>query len=129
MGSTTLVVNSYDNKSALIRAKIHPEAVKMRWKQVDLISRLSDVYQSLYSVIYLVHVHGHQNSGRQASTLTPLASLNVRLDSLTEHIMAEFLILSAKRDTMAIEILYIHRMQSVSIHGYPIHSNISQYIA
>ena len=29
--STTLVINSYDNKSALRRATIHPEAVKLIW--------------------------------------------------------------------------------------------------
>ena len=46
-GITTLVVNSCDNISSLRRATIHPEAVKSIWKQVDLISRLSDVYQSM----------------------------------------------------------------------------------
>ena len=39
--STTLVVNSCDNISALRKASIHLEAVKSRWKQADLISRLS----------------------------------------------------------------------------------------
>ena len=64
--STTLVINSYDNISSLRRTTIHTEAVKLRWKQVDLISRLSDVYQSMDSGVYLVHFYGHHNSGRLA---------------------------------------------------------------
>ena len=85
LGSTTLLFNSCNNISALRRATIHPEAVKYRWKQVDLISRLYYVYQSMDSGMSLVHIYGHQNSGRLASTLTSLASLNVRLDAPAEH--------------------------------------------
>ena len=66
--------------------------------------------------MYLIHVHGHQNSGRPSSTLTPLASLNMGLDTQVEHIMAEFLLSSAKINTMAIVILNLHGMPSVSIH-------------
>ena len=80
--STTLVVNIYDYISALRRATIHPEAVKLIWKKVGLVSHLSGVYQSMYFGMYLVHVRGHHNSGRPGSTLTSLASLNVRLDAL-----------------------------------------------
>ena len=79
---TTPVVNSCDNISALKRATIHPEAVKSRWKQVDLISSIYDVYHSMGSGISLVHIPGHQNSGRPVSTLTPLAYLNIILDAL-----------------------------------------------
>ena len=48
-GSTTFVVNIYDNIGALRLATIRPEAVKSRWKQVHLMSRLSGVYQSMES--------------------------------------------------------------------------------
>ena len=37
VGRTTLVVNSCNNISAVRLATIHPEAVKLRWKHVDLI--------------------------------------------------------------------------------------------
>ena len=81
------------------------------------------------SVISLVHVYGHQNRGRPASTLTPLAFLNLRLDALSEHIMAAFLLSSATRNTMAIGISDYHRILSLSIHGSPVHSNITHSIA
>ena len=77
----------------------------------------------------MVHVHGHQNSRRPASTLTTLASLNVRLDALEEQSMAAFLIPSAKINTIAIGLSDPHGMPSILIHGSPIHSNISQSIA
>ena len=102
VGSTTLVVNVCNNISALKWSTIHPEAVELTWKQVDLISRLSDVYQSMDSGMYLVHVHRHQNSGIPESTLIPLAYLNIQLDTIAEHIMAEFLISSVRRNKMAI---------------------------
>ena len=59
LGSATLVVKSCDNISSLIRATIHPEAVKPRWKQVYHISRLSDVYQSMDPGFYMVHFYRH----------------------------------------------------------------------
>ena len=97
LGITTLIVNTCDNTSTLRLATIHPEAVKSRWKQVDLTSCLSDFYQSMDSGMSRVHIYGHRSSRRPASTLTPLASLNVRLDSLAEHIMASLLISSVKK--------------------------------
>ena len=75
-GRTTLVVNSCDNIRTLRRASIHPEAVKLRWKQVELITCLSDAYQSIDSGMSLVHVYRNHNSGNPESTLTPLAPLN-----------------------------------------------------
>ena len=92
LGSTTLVVNSCNNINVLRQATIHPEEVKPRWKKVDLISRLSDVYQSIDSGMSLVHVYGHQNSGKLASTLTPLSYLNAILEKLAAHIMASFML-------------------------------------
>ena len=56
LGSTTLVVNSCDNISALRRATIHPEPVKLRWKQVDLISRL---YIKIYYPMATNHTSAH----------------------------------------------------------------------
>ena len=76
----------------------------------------------------LVHVHGHQNSGRLASTLTPLSSLNVRLDALAKHIMEGFLLSSATTNTRDIGLLDLHGIPSVPIHGDPVHSNIDQSI-
>ena len=128
LGSTTLVVNSCNNISALRRAIIHQEAVQPRLKQVDLISCLSDVYQSIDSGMYLVHVYVHHNSGKTVSILTLLASLNVRMDALAEHIMAPFIILPETRNTTAIGLLAHFRLPSVSIHRSPIHSNLAQYI-
>ena len=116
VGSTTLVVNSFNNISTFRRATIHLEAVKLLWKQVDLISRLSDVYQSMDYGMSLVHVHGHYNSGRPASNLTPLASLNVQLYAIAENIMAEFILSPEKRNTMEIRLLEPHGIPSVSIH-------------
>ena len=127
-GSTTLVVNRCDNIRALRRATIQPEGVKLRWKQIDLISHLSDVYQSMDSIMSLVHIHGHQNIGRPASTLMVLGSLNVLLDELSEQIMAVFLISSSKSNTMAVGLLDPHIIPIVSIHGASIHSNIAQSI-
>ena len=123
------MVKSCNNISALRQAIIHPEAVELRRKQVDIISRMSNVYRSMYSGISLVQVHGHQNRGSLASTLTPLAYLNVILDALAEHIMAAFLLSSATRNTIAIVLSERHRIQSVSIHGALFHSNIAHYIA
>ena len=97
LGSTALVKNICNNISARRQATIHPEAVKSRWKQVDLTSCLSDFYQSMDSGMSRVHIYGHRSSRRPASTLTPLASLNVRLYSLAEHIMASLLISSVKK--------------------------------
>ena len=129
LGITTLVFNSCNNISVLIRARIHPEAVESRWKQVDLISCLSDFYQSMDSGMSLVHVYKHQNSGRPPSTLTPLASINVRLGTLAEHIMGAFLLSSEKINTISIGISDPHVITSVSVHRSPVHSNISQYIS
>ena len=92
LGSTILVVNRCDNISTPRQAKIHPETVKSRRKQVDLISSLSDVYQSMDSGMSMVYFHGHQNIRRLVSTLIPLESLNVILDVLEDHIIAAFLL-------------------------------------
>ena len=89
IGTTPLAVDSCENIGVLRQALIHPESVTSQWKQADLISHL--IYHSIDSIMLLVHVFGHQNSGKLASTLTPLASLNVRLDALAEYIMASFL--------------------------------------
>ena len=129
LGSTTLVVNICDNISALRQATVHPEVVKSIWKQVDIISRLSDVYQSMKSGMYLVQVYEHQNSGRPVSTLTPLEYINIRMDSLAEHIMAAFHLSSATRNTIAIGLSDLHGITSAPIHRAPVHSNIAQYIA
>ena len=111
--STTHVVNRCDNISALIRATIHPEGIKPIWKQVDLISHLSDVYQSMYSGMSLVKVYRHQNIGRPASTSMLLESLKVILNALVEHIMEAFLLSSATRNMIAIGISDPHGILSV----------------
>ena len=98
LGSTTILVNSCDNISALRRVSINPEAVKPRCKQADLIYRLSDAYQSIEFGMSLVHVYGHRNSGNPALNLTPPASLNLILDALAEHIIASFLISPATKN-------------------------------
>ena len=128
LGSTTLVVNRCDNTSALRQATLHPEAVKSRWKQVDLISRLPDVYKSTDSDMSMVHVYGYYNNRIPASTLTPLPSLNVRLDAIEENTMAVFIISSATIHTMVIGLSDPQGMPSLSIHGSTVHSNITQYI-
>ena len=66
---------------------IPPKSNKKIWKQVYLISRMYDIYQSMDSGIYLVQVYGHHNSGGTASNLTPLAFIKVGLDALAEHII------------------------------------------
>ena len=81
---------------------INPEAVKLGLKQVDLISRLYDVYHSMDSDMSLLNVHGHQNIRKPASTLTKLAFLNVRLDAPAEYIIAAFLLSSATINTTVI---------------------------
>ena len=45
LGITTLLLNSCDNIITLRQVTIRWEAVKLRWKQVDLLSRLSGIYQ------------------------------------------------------------------------------------
>ena len=127
--STTLVANICDNIISLRQASRHPEAVTPRWIQAYLISGLSDVYHTIDSGMSLVHVHGHQNIGKLASTLTPLASLNVRLDALVEHIMESFLLSSATKNTIVVGFTNPYGLPSVSICGVPIHSNLAQYIA
>ena len=52
----------------------------------------------------------------------PIASLNVRLDALAEHIMASFIILLATRSTIAVGFLDTYVLSIVSIHGVPVHS-------
>ena len=81
------------------------------------------------SSMSLVNVHGHHNTGRPESTITQLAYLNVRLDALVEHIMAEFLLSSGTRNTMAIGLSDPNIITSVSIHEAPFHSNVAQSIA
>ena len=75
--------------------------------------------------MYLVHVHIHHNIGIPESTLTPLASLNVQLDTLAEEIMAAFLLSSAAKNTMPIGLSDPHIMPSVSIHRSTVYSNIA----
>ena len=77
----------------------------------------------------LVHVYEHHNSGRLASTLTPLVSINVILDALVEHIMVASLLYPATRNTISIGLSDPHGIPSVSIHGAPDHYNIAQSIA
>ena len=79
--------------------------------------------------MYLVHVYGHQNSGKPASNLKLLASLNIILDALAKHIMAAFILPPVIKNKIAIGISDPHGIPSVSIHGSPVHSNISLYIA
>ena len=128
LGSPTLVVNIFDNMSALRRATIHQEVVKSLWKQADLISQKSGAYHSIDSGMLLVHIYVHHNSVNPTSTLTPLALLNVRLDPLSEHVMAEFLLSLATRNIIAVGFSDPCELPSTSIHGVPIHSNIAQSI-
>ena len=72
LGSNTLVVNSCDNIRYPRRASIHPEELKSRRKQADLISCLSDAFNSVDSGMVLVHVYRHHNNDKMASTSTPL---------------------------------------------------------
>ena len=48
---------------------------------------------------------------------------------LAEYIMAEFLLSSETRNTMAAGLSEPHGMASISIHGSPVHSKITQSIA
>ena len=57
MEITPLVVDSCDNIITLRQASIHPESVTLRWKQADLISRLSGVYHSIDSGMSLAHIY------------------------------------------------------------------------
>ena len=102
LGSTTLVVDRYDNISVRKQALIHLEALTLWWKQEGPISFLSGVYHSIDYGVSLLHVYVHHNSGKSVSTLTALSSLNVWLDVLEEHIMASFLISPAKRTTIVV---------------------------
>ena len=77
----------------------------------------------------LVHVYGHHNSGKLVSTLTPLASLNIQLDTLEEHIMAFFLLSTSTINTIAVVISYPYGIPSLSIRGVPVHSNLAQFIS
>ena len=77
----------------------------------------------------LVRVYWHQNSGKSTSTLMPLASLNIRLGALEEHIMASFIVSLATRNTIAVVFLNPYGLQSVSICGVSVHSNITLSIA
>ena len=77
MGSTSFVVDSFDRISVFGKSLIRPESVTSQWNQADLIYRLSEVYHSIDSVMLLVHVYRHQNSGKTASTLNPVAYLNI----------------------------------------------------
>ena len=128
LGSTTLMVNRCDNISALRLAPIHPEAVKSWWKQADLISCLSSAYPYIESVMPLLHVYRHHNSVNPESTLTPLSYLNVRLDALSENIMASFLLSAATRNTIAVGLSDPYGIPRISIHGFPVNSNIYQSI-
>ena len=128
LGSTTLVVNICDNTSTIRQAKIRPELVESIWKEEDLISHLSDVYQSMESGMPLVHIYRHHNSVNPASTLISVASLNIGLDALAEHIMVEFILSPVTRNKIVIGLSYLHGILSASIHKAPIHSKISQSI-
>ena len=77
----------------------------------------------------LVHIHGNYNSGNLESTLTPLASLNVILDALVEHIMASFLLSSATMNTTAVILSDPYGLPIVVIHRALVNSNITQSIA
>ena len=76
----------------------------------------------------MVHVYGHQKSGWLALNLTSIDYINLILDALAEHIMTAFLLSSSTRNTIAIGLLDLHGIPSVSIQGDPVHSNIAQYI-
>ena len=77
----------------------------------------------------LVRVYWHQNSGKSPPTLMPLASLNIRLGTLEEHIMTSFIVSPATRNTIAVVFLNPYGLQSVSIRGVSVHSNITLSIA
>ena len=129
LGSTTLMVNSCDNISTLRQASIHPEAVTSWWKQTDLISRLYDVYHSIEYGMLLVHIYGHQDSGKLVPNLTPLAYLKIQLNALVTQIMASFLLSPATRNTIAVGFSDTYGLPSVSISGVPVHSILAQSIA
>ena len=74
----------------------------------------------------LVRIYRHHNSGKLASTLTPLAFLNVLLGELAEFIMASLLSSSEPRTTISIGFSDPYGLPIVSICGVPVHSNIYQ---
>ena len=76
----------------------------------------------------LVHIHGNYNSGNLESTLTPLASLNVILDALVEHIMASFLLSPATMNTTAVVLLDPYGLPILVIHRALVNSNITQIL-
>ena len=124
MGITPLVVIICDNRSAFRRSLIHPESVILRWKKADLIFCMLDVYHSIDFGMSLVHMYGHQNSGKLASNLTPLSSLNVLFDALAEYIVASYLSLPTPRTTIAVGLSDPYGLTSVSICGVPVHSDL-----
>ena len=78
--------------------------------------------------MFSVHVYGHQNSDNPATTLTPLASINIRLNTLEEFMMVSFLSSLAPRIKIEVGLLYPFRILNASILGVPIHSNLSHTI-
>ena len=129
LGSTTLVVNRRDHISTLRQAPVYPKAVKLRWKQADIIYRLSNAFQSIDSGMLLVQIYGQQDGGKLASTLMPIVYLNVRVDTQEENIMVTFLLSTAAKNTIALELSNPYRQPSVSIHAVSVHSNPPQSIA
>ena len=59
----------------------------------------------------------------------PLASLNIQLGALEEHIMDSFLILTATRKTIAVGFSDPYGLPNISIHGVTTYSNLTQYIS
>ena len=67
---------------------------------------MSDVYHSTDYGMSIVHVYGHQNSGKLDSNLTSVAYLNVQLYAKSEVIMASLLSFPASRTTIAVRLAY-----------------------
>ena len=67
-----------------------------------------------------------KNCGNPASALVPLASLNVRLETLAEHIMAPYLLSPETRNSILAGFLDSTVLPSVSIHRFPVHFNLKK---
>ena len=73
----------------------------------------------------LVHVYLHHNSSNLDSTLTTVASLNLRLDALAEFIIASFLSSLVPRTIISVGFSDHYELPSLSICKVPFHSNIA----
>ena len=120
-GTLPSIIIACDGKSVLSKVNIGRENLQCKLKHIDLISIINNIWESSSFSIVKTHVYGHRDTAAQP--LTPLETLNCRMDLLAKRIAIQYIHHNQHPPPILPTIL---GFRTIAIHGTPITSKIQQ---